>query len=110
MERSGSRSLAGWGICEITRHQGRCPSVISRKVRRNTIKTCGHHVVTADVTAQCRRACPQAPKVALDPVLQARAEADIAAPWTPNEIVGRLRLEAADSTYTSHAMSRTCDR
>ncbi|SME99762.1 Transposase and inactivated derivatives, IS30 family [Kocuria indica] len=34
----------------------------------------------------------------MDPVLKARVEADLAASWTPNEIAGRLRLEAADPT------------
>lgn len=40
----------------------------------------------------------QVRKVAADPVLQARVEADLVASWTPNEIAGRLRLEAADPT------------
>ncbi len=31
-------------------------------------------------------------------MLQARVDADLAASWTPNEIAGRLRLEAADPT------------
>lgn len=50
------------------------------------------------MTAQRRRARPQARKVAADPALQARVEADLIASWTPNEIAGRLRLEAADPT------------
>ena len=89
---------AGWGIREIARHLGRCPSVISREVRRNTTTTRGYQAVTADVRAQRRRSRPQARKVARDPVLRARVEADLAASWTPNEIAGRLRLEAADPT------------
>lgn len=40
-----------------------------------------------------------------DPVLQARVEADLAASWTPNEIAGRLRLEATDPTVERMANS-----
>ncbi|MGF7021619.1 IS30 family transposase [Brachybacterium tyrofermentans] len=54
--------------------------------------------MTADVKAQHRRARPQTRKIAADPVLEARVNADLAASWTPNEIAGRLRLEAADPT------------
>ena len=98
-------SKAGWGVRRIARHLGRCPSVVSREIRRNTTKTRGYQAVTADVAAQRRRARPQQRKVARDPVLKARVEADLAASWTPNEIAGRLRLEAADPTVGRMANS-----
>jgi IS30 family transposase len=79
-------SKAGWGVRKIARHLGRCPSVVSRELRRNATKTRGYQAVTADVAAQRRRARPQQRKVAADPVLQARVNADLAASWTPNEI------------------------
>ena len=44
-------------------------------------------------------------EVAKDPVLQARAEADPTASWTPDEIAGRLRLEAAEPTVGRMANS-----
>ena len=91
-------SKAGWSVRRIARHRGRCPSVISRELHRNSTKTRGYQAVTADVRAQRRRARPQQRKVAKDPVLQARVDAGLAASWTPNEIAGRLRLEAADPT------------
>lgn len=91
-------SKAGWSVRRIARHLGRCPSVISRELHRNSTNTRGYQAVRADVAAQRRRARPQQRKVARDPVLQARAEADLAASWTPNEIAGRLRLEATDPT------------
>ena len=72
-------SKAGWGVRRIARHLGRCPSVISREIRRNSTKTRGYQAVTADVRAQRRRARPQQRKVARDPVLQARVEADLVA-------------------------------
>ena len=98
-------SKAGWSVRGIARHLGRCPSVISRELQRNSTKTRGYQAVTADVRAQRRRARPQQRKVAKDPVLQARVDADLAASWTPNEIAGRLRLEAADPTVERMANS-----
>lgn len=98
-------SKAGWSVRRIARHLGRYPSVISRELHRNSTKTRGYQAVTADVRAQRRRARPQQRKVAKDPVLQARVDADLAASWTPNEIAGRLRLEAADPTVDRMANS-----
>ncbi|MGP5365738.1 IS30 family transposase [Brachybacterium tyrofermentans] len=98
-------SKAGWSVRRIARHLGRCPSVISRELHRNSTKTRGYQAVTADVRAQRRRARPQQRKVAKGPVLQARVDADLAASWTPNEIAGRLRLEAADPTVERMANS-----
>lgn len=98
-------SKAGWSVRRIARHLGRCPSVILRELHRNSTKTRGYQAVTADVRAQRRRARPQQRKVAGDPVLQARVEADLAASWTPNEIAGRLRLEATDPTVERMANS-----
>lgn len=91
-------SKAGLSVWRIARHLGRCPLVISRELRRNSTKTRGYQAVTVDVAAQRRRARPQQRKVVSDPVLQTRVEADLAASWTPNEIAGRSRLEAADPT------------
>ncbi len=90
---------------KIARHLGRCRSVISRELRRNSTTTRGYQVVTADVRAQRRRAGPYQRKVAKDPVLRARVEVDLVASWTPNEIAGRLRLEAADPTVERMANS-----
>ena len=96
---------AGWGVRRIARPLGRCPSIISREIQRNATKTRGYQAVSADVAAQRRRSRPQQRKVAKDPVLQARVDADLAASWTPNEIAGRLRLEAADPTVDRMANS-----
>ena len=98
-------SRAGWSVRRIARHLRRCPSVISRELHRNSTKTRGYQSVTADARAQRRRARPPQRKVAKDPVLQARVDADLAASWTPNEIAGRLRPEAADPTVERMANS-----
>lgn len=67
---------AGWTFTRIGKSIGRATSVISREVARNSIKTRGYRMVSADVTAQQRRARPQPRKVALDPVLKTRVLAD----------------------------------
>ena len=89
---------AGWSIRAIAEHIGRCPSVVSREVRRNATKTRGYKIVTADCRAQRRRTRPQQGKVAGDAVLRTRVLADLARSRTPRQIAGRLRLEADDDT------------
>lgn len=89
---------AGWSIRAIAEHVDRCPSVVSREVRRNATKTRGYKIVTADCRAQRRRARPQQGKVVADPVLRARVLADLKRSRTPRRIAGRLHLEASDDT------------
>lgn len=52
-------SKAGWGVRRIASHLGRCPSAVSREIRRNSTKTRGYLPVTADVKAQRERSRPQ---------------------------------------------------
>lgn len=108
----GAGLQAGLGIREIARRIGRSPSVVSREVRRNQTKTRGYRIVTADARAARRRSRPQARKVAADPVLQARIQADLRRSRTPRQIAGRLRAEAGDVTLEAlpgspHAEGRT---
>lgn len=77
---------------------GRSVSVISREVRRNGAGAAGYGPVTAQSTAQARRARPQARKIDSDPVLLARVKADLRQSRTPRQIAGRLHLEASDAT------------
>lgn len=89
---------AGWSLTAIAAHIGRCRSVVSREVARNSTKTRGYRMVHADVAAQRRRARPQPGKVGSDPVLRARVLADLRRSRTPRQIAGRLHLEARDDT------------
>ena len=68
---------AGWSPARIARDLGRDRSVITREIARNSTKTCGYRVVSADVRAQRRRARPQPRKVAADPLLGQRVLADL---------------------------------
>lgn len=89
---------AGWSAAKIARSIERVTSVVTREIARNSTKTRGYRLVTADVAAQRRRSRPQARKVAADPVLKARVLADLRQSRTPRQIAGRLTLEAADAT------------
>ncbi|CCI51465.1 IS30 family transposase [Nostocoides jenkinsii] len=89
---------AGWSPARIARDLGRDRSVITREIARNSTKTCGYRVVSADVRAQRRRARPQPRKVAADPLLGQRVLADLRQSRTPRQIAGRLKLEAEDAT------------
>ena len=89
---------AGWSVRRIARHLDRCPSVISREIRRNSTKTRGYKMVTADCRAQRRRARRQIGKVEADPVLRTRVLADLKHSRTPRQIAGRLHREARDES------------
>ncbi len=89
---------AGWSIRRIAAHIDRAPSVVCREIARNTTKTRGYRLVSADEKAKERRARPQEHKVAADPLLRARALADLKRSRTPRQITGRLTLEAQDAS------------
>lgn len=87
---------AGWSIRAIAAHVGRAPSVISREVRRNSTRTLGYRLVTADCRAERSEARPQVGKVAADPALQVRVIADLQKGRSPRQIAGRLAAEARE--------------
>lgn len=94
----GAGVQANLTVREIAARIDRSPSVVSREIRRNSTKTRGYRIVTADATARKRRSRPQDRKVAADRVLAARVRADLRRSRTPNQIAGRLRAEASDPT------------
>ncbi len=89
---------AEWSIRAIAAHIDRAPSVVSREIARNSLKTRGYRLVHADCAAQARRRRPQTGKVAGDGVLRARVLADLGQSRTPRQIAGRLHLEARDES------------
>lgn len=89
---------AGWSATRIAKSIGRATSVVTREIARNSTKTRGYRMVTADVAAQKRRSRPQPRKVETDAVLKARVLADLKQSRTPRQIAGRLRFEAKDAS------------
>jgi transposase, IS30 family len=87
---------AGWSVRAIAAHIDRALSVIGREIKRNSTKTRGYRLVSADWRAQRNRSRPQVGKIAGDAVLGARVLADLGKSRTPRQIAGRLLLEAGD--------------
>ena len=50
---------AGWSVRRIAAHIDRAPSVVSREIRRNSTRTLGYRLVTADCRAERNRSRPQ---------------------------------------------------
>jgi len=52
-------TYSGWTVLKSTAHTGRCRSVVSREIRRNTYVHAGYQSVGADSQAEHRGARPQ---------------------------------------------------
>ncbi|MFI5987514.1 helix-turn-helix domain-containing protein [Streptomyces sp. NPDC051555] len=87
----------GEGVREIAGRIGRDPSVVSREIRRNASQR-GYRAMTAGKRAAGRRRRPQRRLLDGNMVLRQRVLADLTRGRTPNQIAGRLKLEAADGT------------
>ncbi|MFE9921105.1 transposase [Streptomyces sp. NPDC005774] len=87
----------GEGVRGTARRLDRAPSVISRELRRNS-STRGYRASTAHRRAAERSRRPQQRCIERELILRERVLADLRYGRTPNQIVGRLKLEAADGT------------
>ncbi|MFC5959818.1 IS30 family transposase [Streptomyces pratens] len=87
----------GEGVREIARRLDRDPSVIGRELRRNS-STRGYRASTAHRRATERSRRPQQRRLERELILRERVLADLRYGRTPNQIAGRLKLEAADGT------------
>ncbi|WGD38730.1 helix-turn-helix domain-containing protein [Streptomyces cathayae] len=87
----------GEGVREIARRVGRCSSVVSREPARNS-STRGYRASTADKRAATRRRRPQQRLLDDNVLLRQRVLADLRYGRTPNQIAGRLKLEAQDTS------------
>ncbi|MCM3660496.1 hypothetical protein M3148_05725 [Georgenia satyanarayanai] len=83
--------------------------MISREIRRDSNKTRGYKVVTADCRAQRRRSRSQTGKIGADPVLCTRVLADLKHSRTPRPIAGRLHPEARDDSVSPMKGSMPAD-
>jgi IS30 family transposase len=94
-----SRGLAeGLPLREIAVRAGRCPSVISREVRRHGGRGC-YRAGRAEEAAVVSRRRPKV--LAVDRDLHVRAEVVrlLAGGWSPGAVAGRLRYD----TFGGHA-------
>ena len=86
---------AGDSIRQIAARLGRAPSTVSREIGRNL--TGGRYRPSqAQIGATVRAARPKPAKLAVNPELRARVEADLARRRSPTQIAGRLRRDYPD--------------
>ena len=96
-EETAIRHGRGEGVHEIARAVGRCPSVVSRELRRNNSKR-GYRATTAHKRARKHRCRPRPRCIDTEPVPRQRVPADLGRDRTPRRIAGRLKPEAAHDT------------
>lgn len=82
----------GLSVREIARRLERCPSTVSRELRRNTAKhDIAYDAVLAHMRARQRGARPGRSRLARDPELQAVVQAKLEQEWSPEQIAAHLR-------------------
>ena len=97
-------SARGESVRRTARRLGRSPSTVSRELRRNADRrgdyraTTAHalRATTAHGLAYARASRPKPAKLAVNLVLRAKVEQDLACRYSPEQIAGRLRVEFPD--------------
>jgi IS30 family transposase len=88
---------AGESVRSIARRLGRCPSTISRELRRNADRRGGYRATTAHAMAWERASRPKPAKLHVNRRLREIVEADLSRRYSPEQIAGRLRVQFPES-------------
>jgi len=83
-------------IRSIAARLGRHPSTISRELSRNSGRDGRYRATAAHASAYHRASRPKHGKLVSNPVLRQRVQQDLTKRYSPEQIVGRLRLEFPD--------------
>jgi IS30 family transposase len=94
-ETIGLMAAAAAGMRAIATELGRDVSTISREFARNGGRE-GYRPLRAQLRAEREARRPQASKLATNPQLGERVEADLQALYSPEQIAGRLRVDHPD--------------
>ena len=86
----------GESMRDIARALGRSPSTISRELSRNADGQGRYRGTVAHALAYERASRPKPAKLATNPRLRAKVEADLAKKYSPEQIAGRLKVEFPD--------------
>ncbi|SDS46696.1 Transposase and inactivated derivatives, IS30 family [Microlunatus soli] len=86
----------GEGIRQIAAALERSPATISRELRRNAEPDGRYRASSAHARAYQRASRPKPAKLATNPRLRDRVQADLKKKYSPEQIVGRLRVEFGD--------------
>jgi IS30 family transposase len=87
---------AGESMRSIAARMGRHPSTISRELARNTGRDGRYRATSAHALAYQRASRPKPGKLLGNPMLRQRIQEDLTKRHSPEQIVGRLRLEFPD--------------
>jgi transposase, IS30 family len=87
---------AGESMRSIAARLGRSPSTISRELARNTGRDGHYRATSAHALAYHRASRPKPGKLLGNPALRQRIQQDLTKRYSPEQIVGRLRLEFPD--------------
>jgi len=87
---------AGESMRSIAGRLGRSPSTISRELGRNLDRQGRYRATAAHAQAYERASRPKPAKLATNLALRSKVEKDLEKKYSPEQIVGRLRLEFPD--------------
>ena len=87
---------AGESMRSIAARMGRHPSTISRELSRNSERSGRYRATSAHALAYQRASRPKPGKLLTNPLMHQRVQQDLAKKYSPEQIVGRLRLEFPD--------------
>ena len=87
---------AGESMRSIADRLGRSPGTISRELERNLDRQGRYRATAAHARAYARASRPKQAKLATNLVLRMKVEQDLEKKYSPEQIVGRLRLEFPD--------------
>jgi len=87
---------AGESMRSIAARLGRHPATISRELARNSGRDGRYRPTTAHALAYQRASRPKPGKLLANPLLRQRVQQDPTKRYSPEQIVGRLRLEFPD--------------
>src|SRR3954463_4858794 len=88
-------AVAGASVRAIARRVGRDASTVSRELARNGGRG-RYRALRAQLRAERQARRPQRSKLAQNPGLRERVEADLQALYSPEQIAGRLRVDFPD--------------
>ena len=95
---------AGRSIRQIATALDRAPSTVAREVKRNGAQTGDYKPVYADQQAQARRW--RGSRLERDAPLRARVLAHLAQGWSPEQVAGRLAVEAGRGVLSHESIYR----
>ena len=94
----------GRSVRQIAAGLDRSPSTVARELKRNMSRTRGYQPVYADQQARARRW--RGSRLERDDALRAKVLAGLKQGWSPEQVAGRLKLEAASNLISHESIYR----